>query len=86
MFKIKIYFICTYVQNGAHKPLSLKIYFIDNNLRYECLLNIISFKITRHSVNIEQWRGKQRIFAIKSFYKHNDSCMSAYRLSIHFYL
>lgn len=59
MLKIKIYFIHTYAQNGAHKPLSLKIYFIDNNLRYECLLNIISFKITRHSVNIEQWSGKQ---------------------------
>lgn len=34
---------------------------------------MISFKITCHLVSTEQWIGEQCGFAIKPFYKNNDS-------------
>lgn len=47
--------------------------FLDNNhLRLECSPNHyhVGLKITRRLVNVEQFNGKQRAFAIKSFYSN----------------
>jgi len=39
----------------------------------------MNIKITCHLVNTEQLSGKQRAFAIKPFYKNNDSYVSVQR-------
>jgi TfoX/Sxy family transcriptional regulator of competence genes len=39
----------------------------------------VSCKQSRHSVIMEEWKGRQRAFAIKMFYKTDDSLEAAQR-------
>jgi hypothetical protein len=39
----------------------------------------VSCKQSRHSVIMEEWNGRQRAFAIKMFYKTDDSLEAAQR-------
>ena len=44
-----------------------------------CGTGTLSYKQPCHSVIMEQWNGQQHAFAIKMFYKNNDSLEVAQR-------
>jgi hypothetical protein len=62
-----------YVQGVTKKRELLKCVVAAMYSWQHCGGGTLSYRQSRHLVIMDQWNGQQRAFAIKMFYKHNDS-------------